>query len=224
MKKLEAAHVLIAGLGAVGSYAAEGCARTGVGKITLADFDVVSESNINRQLYALNSTVGKKKNEIAASRIADINPACEIAIKDIFMDGNTIAELLDCKPDIVIDAIDTFESKLELLAQCAGRGIKVFSSMGAARKCDPSKIRTGEIRSVTYCPLARKLRQALKKRGVGLDTACVFSEEIPAQCQDVSAEPVREGLKRRPFGSLGTVTGIFGLTLANMAIMHIIKD
>ncbi|MDD4004910.1 MAG: tRNA threonylcarbamoyladenosine dehydratase [Elusimicrobiaceae bacterium] len=221
VRKLAAAHVLIAGLGAVGSFAAEACARAGVGQLTLADFDVVSESNINRQLFALHSTVGQKKTGLALARIKDINPACRVIVREEFIDPQNISGLLASGPDVVLDAIDTFNSKLALISHCAANGITQFSSMGAARKSDVTRIKVSAIQNATHCPLARKLRITLKKNGVTAPVQCVWSDEEPANCA-AAPEETRDGTPRRTFGSLCAVTGIFGLTLAGLAIKHIV--
>lgn len=221
-RRLENAHVLVAGLGAVGSFAVEGLARAGVGKITVADFDVVSETNINRQIFALHSTVGQRKTALALARIKDINPACEVTAIDGFIYEKSLPDLFAGKPDAVIDAIDTIDSKLALIAHCTANGIPIYSSMGAARKKDTTRVHAGTIDKVTYCPLARRIRIALKKMKITKPVECAWSDEPPVKC-DAEAEEVLGGMKRRPFGSLCTVTGVFGLTLANLAINHIVN-
>ena len=135
--KLFGAKIFVIGLGAVGSFAVEMFARIGVGNITLVDFDTVQESNINRQLFALHSTIGIKKTKLAKERILDINPNCKVTTFDVFANINTFETIFSNKPDIVIDAIDSYNPKLRLLEYCYKSNIKIISSMGAALKTDP---------------------------------------------------------------------------------------
>ena len=139
--RLAAARVAVIGLGAVGSYATEALARAGVGHLRLVDFDTVRPSNLNRQLLALHSTIGRKKIDLAAARVRDINPACDVQSLDLFLHVETIPQALQPPLDLVIDAIDSFRPKVELLAACQNSNIRVLSSMGAARRTDPLAVR-----------------------------------------------------------------------------------
>jgi len=203
----------------------EGLARSGVGHLRLIDFDVVEIHNINRQIIALDTTVGRKKAELARERVLAINPACEVETLDIFVRPETMEQVLRPRPDILIDAIDSLNSKVNLLAAAHEAGIEVISSMGAALRTDPAKIRTGDIMDSYNCPLAKHIRKRLKRRGVGRGMACVFSTERVRY--DYNQEGARDGAEteeegrgrgRNTLGSLPTITGIFGLTIANMAI------
>jgi len=223
MEILKGKTILVAGLGAVGSYAVEGIARMGVGSIRLADFDTISRSNINRQLFALESTIGMSKTDAAAARIKDINPDCLVSPMNLFVHRDTINKLTDPVPDLIIDAIDSLNPKIELLTYAYKNNIPIISSMGAALRTDPSKIKSGDIFDTTKCPLSKQVRKRLRNRGVGRGIDCVFSTELikftytdpeeEAEGEDV----VVRGLKRRVLGSLPTLPGIFGLILANMA-------
>ena len=229
MARLTNAFVCIVGLGAVGSYAIEALARAGVGKLRLVDFDEIRLSNINRQLYATSSTIGRKKCDVARQRVLDINPNCHVQTLEVFVHTDTIEQVLagDPKPpDLVIDAIDSFTPKQILLEALHLRGIPVISSMGAAMRADPLQIRIGPLAEVHTCPLAAKLRKALRKRGVPINFTCVYSTEPVLQLPDDSADleapqdeqSLERGRKRRTLGSLPTLTGIFGLIAANAAI------
>jgi tRNA A37 threonylcarbamoyladenosine dehydratase len=230
LRKLHSSFVTVVGLGAVGSYAVEGLARAGVGHLRIVDFDEIRPSNINRQLYALTSTIGSAKIDIAAARIADINPDCCVETLRCFFDDTTADSVLADAPHLVIDAIDSVSPKIMLLASVVSRGIPVISSMGAALRTDPSLVRTGPLSQVTNCPLARLIRKRLRKRDLSVEFLCVYSTEsvhnLPDEAidptGDAAEETLRRGRTRRTLGSLPTITGIFGLTAANLAIQTLL--
>ena len=207
IKQLQNATVMVFGCGAVGSFAIESLARSGVGNIILLDFDVAQESNINRQLFATESTLGRKKIDIAQERIADINPDIKVTTFDMFFDENT---RLSVRPDFVIDAIDTVKSKIAIYRWCRQNKIPFISSMGAARKTDPTKIKIDKISRTFACPLAATIRRAVRAERIG-DFPVVFSTEAPAPHKS----PTKD------FGSIITVTGTFGLFMATYAIKKI---
>ena len=209
IRKLQKSTVMVVGCGAVGSFAIEALARSGVGHIILVDFDKVEESNINRQLFALDSTIDKPKVLVASQRIADINPKIKIEVFDMFFDENTN---VDVKPDFVIDAIDTVSSKIALYKWCENNNIPFVSSMGAARKTDLTKIKIGKISKTTVCPLASKIRHIVRDLRIK-DFPVVYSTEV--------ATPQPNG--GREFGSMITVTGAFGLMLADFVIKKLIS-
>ena len=229
MEVLKSKIILIAGLGAVGSYAAEGIARLGIGSIRLADFDIISRSNINRQLYALESTLGRQKAEVAGERIKDINPECKVQPLNLFIHSDTMGKLTNPVPDLIIDAIDSLNPKIELLTFAYKNSIPIISSMGAALRTDPLKIKTGDIFDTTKCPPSKQVRKRLRNRGVGRGIDCVYSTElidftyIDPEEETEGGDIVKRGLKRRVLGSLPTLPGIFGLILANMAYKKLIK-
>jgi len=204
VSKLNQSTVMVVGCGAVGSFAIEALARSGIGHLILIDFDKVEESNINRQLFALGSTVGQSKVEIAKQRILDINPDIKVDIYNMFFDENTD---IDVKPDFVIDAIDTVPSKIALYKWCGDRNVPFISSMGAARKTDITKIKIDKISKTTVCPLASKIRHIVRDNNMK-DFPVVYSIE--------NAAPQQNG--GREFGSVVTVTGMFGLMLADFVI------
>ncbi len=208
ISKLQNATVMVVGCGAVGSFAIEALARSGIGHLIVIDFDKVEETNINRQLFALDSTLGKQKVEVAKDRIKDISPDITVDALDMFFDKDTD---LDIKPDFVIDAIDTVESKIALYKWCQEKEIPFISSMGAARKTDISQIKVDKISKTSVCPLAAKIRKIVKE------------EKIKDFYTVYSTEPADDNVKGRVFGSVITVTGTFGLYLANFAIKNIIN-
>lgn len=209
IEKLRAATVMVVGCGAVGSFAAEALARSGIGHIIVVDFDRVEESNINRQLFALTSTIGMAKVAVAAARIRDINPDATVDAFDMFFDD---AHVPDVHPDFVIDAIDSVNSKIALYRWCMARGIPFISSMGAARKTDPAQIKIDKISKTTVCPLAAKIRRMVRAARMR-DFPVVYSTE--------HANP--NVAPNHTFGSMVTITGIFGLECANFAIKYIIS-
>lgn len=209
VKKLQQSTVMVVGCGAVGSFAIEALARSGIGHLILVDFDVVEESNINRQLFATDSTIGKSKVEIAKQRISDINPQIKVDIFNVFFDEN---KDFNIKPDYVIDAIDTVTSKIALYRWCFNNNIPFISSMGAARKTDLTKIKIGKISKTTVCPLASKIRHIVRDSRMP-DFPVVYSIE--------TALPQLTG--GHEFGSMITVTGMFGLILADYVIKKIIS-
>ena len=209
VSRLKKSTVMIVGCGAVGSFAIESLARSGVGHLILVDFDSVEESNINRQLFALDSTVGKPKVDVARNRIHDINPNIVVDVYNMFFDENTN---IDVKPDFVIDAIDTVPSKIALYKWCFDKNIPFISSMGAARKTDITKIKIDKISKTTVCPLASKIRHVVRDLKMK-DFPVVYSTE--------NATPQKNG--GREFGSIITVTGTFGLILADFVIKKLSK-
>ncbi len=231
LARLRGAHVTVAGLGAVGSYAVEALARAGIGNLRVIDFDRICPSNINRQLYALDSTMGEEKTNVCVARVQDINPECNIEAVRLFITEKSINRVLNPRPDILIDAIDSLNSKVALIVNAVEAGIRVFSSMGAARRTDPRKIHIADISKTRHCPLAKFVRKRLRRRGIEKGLTCVFSdEELPPAPADLPEDTLTTGTEqsagagreRFPMGSISVITGIFGLMLANEAIKLII--
>jgi len=215
--------VVVLGLGAVGSYAAEGLARAGIGRMKLVDFDAIVRSNINRNLLAVDSTIGRPKVEVAQERILQINPKCRVDSFNDFASQDNIDQILKEPPDLVIDAIDSLNPKVQVLYYAFQKKLKVISSMGAALRRDPGLIRFSDILDSKGCPLAFRIRKRLRKLQVGRGIYCVYSEEIKPQKKTRDEYPKNEveykrGRKRKQLGSLPTITGIFGLTIAHYAI------
>lgn len=220
------------GLGAVGGYVVEGLARAGISNLRLVDFDTIQPTNINRQILALESTLGRDKAEVAKERVLAINPDCNAEAMPLFTAEETLDMILDPRPDLLIDAIDSLNPKVQLLVGAYERKITTISSMGAALRTDTTKIRIDDIFSTSNCPLAKHVRKRLRRRGVGRGIRCVYSFEKvdfdytqPNEEQKVGETPHSDrGRERNVLGSLPTVTGIFGLTLANEAIMQLASE
>ena len=231
-QRLRRRRVIVVGLGAVGGHVVEGLARAGVSDLCLVDFDTIQPSNINRQILALTSTKGRPKTEVARERVLDINPNCRVEALQLFADNETIDQILALRPDLLIDAIDSLNPKVQLLTEAYRRNIPIISSMGAALRTDPTQIRCADLFDTKKCPLARRLRARLRRNGVDRGIRCVFSTEDVNFAYD---EPQREiqlgevphenrGRKRRILGSLPTLTGIFGLIIANQAILQLAEQ
>ena len=215
LHKLRSARVALFGIGGVGSFAAEALARGGVGHITLVDGDTVSITNINRQLIALHSTVGKEKTAVMAERIADISPETEVETYPVVY-GAENRDLLDFSTyDYVIDAIDTVTSKLILIEEAKKAGVPVISCMGTGNKFHPERFEVTDISKTSVCPLAKVMRKELKVRGIK-NVKVVYSKEEPQK----PAESTETGKRQIP-GSLSFVPPVAGLLLAGEVIRHI---
>ena len=212
-ERLARKKVALFGVGGVGSYAAEALARCGVGCIELIDSDVVAKSNINRQLCALTSTVGRPKAEVVAERLKDINPDITVIPRqEFFLPEN--ADNFDFPSyDFVIDAIDTVSAKVEIAVRCTSLGVPMISSMGTGNKLDPTALKIADLQDTIGCPLARVMRRELKKRGI-LHLPVVYSEETPIKPLSDLASPTG---KPTP-GSVAFVPSVAGLLTASEAI------
>lgn len=216
LQQLQAAHVLIAGVGGVGGFVAEALARAGVGRLTLIDHDAVSLSNKNRQIIALDSTLGLNKAEVMAQRISEINPECKVIISREFIRPEDMEILLSTPYDFVVDAIDSLNCKAALVITAVQKKIPVASSMGAGRRIDPSKIELADISKTYGCALARNMRQRLKKQRIHKGVITVFSSELPKAPGPMEAI---EGSRGRVVnGTASYMPGIFGLMLAGRVI------
>lgn len=217
VEKLKNSNVLIFGVGGVGSFAAEAIARAGVGKMTIVDFDDVDITNINRQLPALHSTVGKDKVDVMKERILDINPDIDIkAIKAMYTAKNS-DELLSGDYDYVVDAIDMVSSKIHLIESCVKKNLTIISSMGMGNKLDPTKIVVTDIHKTQMCPLAKVVRKELRDRKIK-KLKVVYSTEKPVELK----ERIMNGKKITP-GSISFVPSVAGLTIASVVINDLIK-
>jgi len=222
LEKLTKANVLVVGLGGVGSFAAEFIARAGVGNMTIVDGDTVDITNINRQLPALHSTVGKHKVEVVAERLLDINPKLNLTKINEFLNPERMGQILDeGKFDYILDCIDSVTPKLTLLIAARRRKIKVVSSMGAGGKTDPSKVMVRDISKTHNCYLAKQVRKRLKKEKINKGIRCVFSNEI----QNEESLKMTDGTnyKRSFYGTISYIPAIFGLYAAAEVINHLIK-
>ena len=229
-QRLQDSHVAVVGLGAVGGYALEALARSGIGRLTAVDFDIVQPTNINRQIFALESTLGVPKVTAAAARISDINPDCRVEPLELFVDEATVGEIFARSPDLVIDAIDSLNPKVQLLRSCHLHGVQVFSSMGAALRTDPLAVRVGDLSASNHCPLAKRIRKRLRRDNIVSGITCVYSTEKVAfdYRQEINPEQIETGTdrgrSRNTLGSLPTITAIFGLVLANEVIKRLVTS
>lgn len=221
IEKLTNARILIAGLGGVGSYAVEALARSGIGYIKMIDHDVVSGSNMNRQLVALNSTIGKRKADVMAERVKDINPNCIVEICDDFIKVEDMDALFIEPYDYVIDAIDSLVCKVAYLRSAHEKGYKVISSMGAGGKLDPTQIKVADLYKTSVCKLAFKIRNRLRRQGVPKGIKAVYSTEKPLP--PLPPEPVPGNSRPRAVnGTISYLPALFGLTIAGEVIKDLI--
>ncbi len=212
--KLKNARVAVFGVGGVGGYVVEALVRAGVGHVALVDNDVVSKSNLNRQIIALHSTIGRKKTEVMAERVKDINPACQVETYDIFFLPETPFDF--SAYDYVVDAIDTVSGKLSIIERCTKANIPVISSMGTGNKRLTAPFEVADISQTSVCPLARVMRRELKKRGIER-LKVVYSKEEPSAVK--TAENTGE---KTPPASISFVPPMAGLLLASEVIKHLI--
>jgi tRNA A37 threonylcarbamoyladenosine dehydratase len=225
---LSKSHVAVFGLGGVGSYAAEGLARAGIGRLTIIDFDQVNPTNINRQNIALSNTVGRSKVSVMAERIAQINPECQVTAIDEFYSEENSERLLKHQFSAVVDAIDSFNPKIRLLVDCLRWKLPVFSAMGAAGKIDPSQVRVGDISDSIICPLARRVRKILRGHGIETGFQVVYSIEPPIMPFSHTIVPAEQkeptlnrGRERMIQGTISYMPAIFGLTLSGLVIQNL---
>lgn len=208
VKKLQESSVLLFGIGGVGSYVAEGLARAGVGRITLVDKDTIDITNINRQLPALHSTVGRPKAEVMAERITDINPECKVEAVNCFFLPETADSFDFTEYDYIVDAIDTVKGKIAIIEKAYREQVPVISSMGTGNKLDPTMFKIAQIEKTKVCPLARVMRKELKAKGIK-GVKVLYSEE----------EPVKQEGNSVP-GSVSFVPSVAGLIISG----EVIKD
>jgi tRNA A37 threonylcarbamoyladenosine dehydratase len=225
LEKMKNSTVAVLGIGGVGSFAAEALARSGVGKLILIDKDDVDITNVNRQVIALLSTVGRPKVEIMKERIADINPECEVIALKMFYTEETFEEIFAYGLDYVVDASDTISYKIHLMKECLNRIIPIISSMGAANKMDPTRFQITDISKTHTDPIAKVIRTRLRKEGIRKGINVVFSDESPIVIREevrkvVGKEdaPIRKA--KMPPSSNAFVPSVAGLIMAS----HVVKE
>lgn len=219
--KLSKSHVLVVGLGGVGAYAAEQICRAGVGEMTIVDGDFINNSNRNRQLPALESTLGKPKAEVMGSRLLDINPSLKLHVIQEYIRDDRMIEILDQKFDFVVDAIDTLSPKIFLIYHTLQKGHRLVSSMGSGGKLDPMKVEIADFSKSRICPLARILRKRLGRFGVREGFQVVFStEEVP----DHAMVPCEgEPNKKTTIGTISYMPPLFGCMMASVVVRGLIE-
>ncbi len=225
LARLQDAHVLIAGLGGVGGAAAEALARAGVGGVTLLDHDVVSPSNLNRQVVALHSTLGRPKTQVLGERLRDINPQLELRLEREFLRPENAPELLAEPFDYVLDCIDSIACKAALVLAAQNAGRPIISSMGAGGRLDPSRVKIATLNQTSRCGLAREMRKTLKRLRGRLDYPVVYSDE--EAIKGLPHQPVGGDVPGRPRAVNGTISympAIFGLTLAAYVVRSLLAN
>lgn len=226
--KIQNLRVAIFGLGAVGSYVTEALARCGVGYLRLIDFDTLNPSNLNRQIFALHSTLNRPKATIAEQRVKDINPDCEVDTRNMFVAHDSIDMLLKPDIDIMIDAIDTVAYKIELIKAAKNRNIPIVTSMGAGGRTQSDLIRSGNLFDVHNCPLAKVIRKRLRQSGIQSEVPCVYSIEKPRNKRpfnQLDSDTLPANVKPKiPVGTISYLPGIFGLKIAQLVLEILIGD
>lgn len=220
IERLKASNVLVVGLGGVGAYAAEMICRAGTGTMTIVDGDSVHKSNLNRQLTALLSTIGRGKAEVLADRLLDINPELNLTVIPEYIKDERMTEILDTGYDYVVDAIDTLSPKVFLIQHTVEREMKLVSSMGSGGKFDPEKIRVTDISETTDCTLARILRKKLHRLGVREGFKAVWSPEVidKSLVRPVTGEPNKASV----VGTISYMPAAFGITIASVVIRDLL--
>lgn len=219
LDRLRHLHVLVVGLGGVGSYAAEFLARAGVGRMTIVDGDTVDLTNTNRQLPALHSTVGQPKASIMADRIRDINPDIQLDVREEFLTPDTVKLLITNDFDYVFDCIDSVQPKQYIIVACKQKGIRVVSSMGAGGRIDPSKVQIADLSQTFNCPFAQQVRKGLKRKGVRRGVTVVFSSELVDRDTCMLTEGSR--FKRSFYGTISYIPALFGLYMASVVVQEV---
>ena len=214
MNQLKEKKVIVFGVGGVGSYVCEALARTGVGSITVVDNDTVAESNINRQIIALHSTVGMNKVDVVSERIKDINPACEVTKKQMFYLPENADEINLSEYNYIVDAIDTVTAKIDIICRANNLNVPIISCMGTGNKLEPSELKIADIYKTSVCPLARVMRRELKQRGIKKLTV-LYSEEKPL---------LPDSDNPRIPGSVAFVPSVAGLMIGGYVIKELIKE
>lgn len=223
LEKFRASSVAVIGVGGVGGYAAEMIVRAGVGHLLILDADKVSETNKNRQLLALDSTVGRDKCDVLAERLRDINPELDLVIIKEFLTPENVAQLLGgYRFDFLVDAIDTLAPKLHLIKYCMDRDIPLVSSMGAGAKFDVTKVRITDVSKSFNCPLAYIVRKRLRHMGISKGFKVVFSEELPDRESIVPCEGERN--KKSQVGTISYIPAVFGCACAQAAIQSLLAE
>lgn len=220
IEKLNQSHILVVGLGGVGSFAVEFLTRSGIGKMTIADGDVIDRTNINRQLPALHSTIGLYKTDILEKRIKDINPNIQLEKITEFLTPEKMEQLINNqKFDYIVDCIDSVTPKISLIIKAKRKKVKIISVMGAGGKTDPSKVSIKDISKTNNCFLAKQIRKRIKKEGINKGIKCVFSSEIQKECSLKMTDG--QNYKRSFYGTISFMPALFGLYAAAEVINYL---
>ena len=222
LRHLTTQHVMVVGLGGVGSFAAEFIARSGIGKMTIIDGDVVDPTNRNRQLPALATNHGVSKALIMEERLRAINPEIELNVVKSFVNPEMVEEQLSLQPDYVIDAIDSITPKITFLRLAVEKKVRVVSSMGAGAKLDPTRLQVVDISKTYNCPFAQQIRKNLKNHGIRTGIKAVFSPEDPIKESLMLTDG--KNFKKSAYGTISYLPAVFGATAASVVIRDLIGD
>ena len=220
IERLKKAHVLVVGLGGVGSYCAEALGRAGIGTLSIVDGDVVDPSNRNRQLQALSTTHGQSKAKLMEERLRQINPNVVLHVHSEFKNPDLVIELLKNQYDYVVDAIDSISPKLYMIKTAYQLGHRIVSSMGAGGKMDPTKVKVTDLLETYQCPLAQQIRKRLKSLGVRKGIKAVFSPEVPVKESLMYTDG--NNFKKSAYGTISYLPAVFGMTCASVVIRDLI--
>jgi tRNA A37 threonylcarbamoyladenosine dehydratase len=219
LEQLQKIHVLIIGLGGVGSFAAEFLARSGVGRMTIVDGDTVDLTNTNRQLPALHSTVGKAKTTVMAERLRDINPLLDLRVIHEFLTPEVVKTFITKEFDYVFDCIDSIQPKQYIIVACKQQDVRVISSMGAGGRVDPSLVRVADISETFNCPFAQQVRKGLKRKGVRRGVTVVFSSELVDRSTMMLSDGSR--FKKSFYGTSSYIPALFGIHMASVVVREV---
>lgn len=225
LSKLKDSTILVFGIGGVGSFATEALARSGIGNLILVDNDVISISNLNRQIIANLNTIDKPKVDIMKERIESINPNCNVITYQTFVNEDNLSEIIHDNIDYVVDAIDTVSSKLSLITLCKDKKIPVISSMGTGNKLDPTRFKIADIYDTKICPLAKVMRYELRKRNIS-DLKVLYSEEIPRKTKlnkEDAITATKGPRKKIAPGSISFVPPVAGMIIASQVVKDVLK-
>lgn len=220
LEKLTRSHVLVVGMGGVGSFAAEFIARSGIGEMTIIDGDVVDPTNRNRQLPALATTHGVSKVQWMAERLTQINPEIKLNVMEEFVQPERVEHMLSGNPDYIVEAIDSVTPKLTFIRTAYKHKIPIVSSMGAGGKMDPTQLRVADISKTYNCPFAQQIRKQLRMQGISRGIKCVFSPEEPDKNSIILTDG--KNFKKSAYGTISYLPATFGATLASVAIRDLI--
>lgn len=222
LNRLQNATVMVLGVGGVGGYCIEALARSGVGHLILVDNDTVSHSNINRQIIALQSTVGQLKTKVMQNRIADIYPDTKVTTYETFVLKENLEEIFVIRPDYIVDAIDTVSAKLAVAEYAQEKEIPLISCMGTGNKLDPKQFEIADISKTSVCPLCKVMRKECKERGIK-KLKVLYSKEMPKKVEPLAGETIPEGKRSIP-GSIAFVPPVAGLYLASEVVADLLEE
>jgi len=222
VKKLNTKHVMVVGMGGVGSFAAEFICRSGIGKMTIIDGDIVDPTNRNRQLPALSTNHGVSKADIMAERLKQINPEIQLNVVKEFVNPGMVEKMLEHNPDYIVDAIDSITPKITFLSTAFAKGIPIVSSMGAGAKLDPTQLKVVDISKTIICPFAQQVRKELKRKNIYKGIKAVFSPELPIKESLMLTDG--RNFKKSAYGTISYLPATFGAVAASVVIRDLIQN